>query len=559
MQKCSQKWESEEHKWQVSPIIPLGDTNMGWTNQKQRTEYMKLRFEQGLCRECQEPHEPGKLRCAKHLKLSSDEGKKHYRKNAKAIRDYAREWQRAKRRADPDAARAYQRERYRNFPDKFRGYELKQHYGISLAEYNMLNEKQNGLCALCGKPPLVGKKGRAHAEKRTPLLYVDHDHATGQVRGLLCHWCNSGINILAESDDSGDDRDRWLPRGLEFLSGLPTEKRKRRVILVMQAFLDESGVKGTHPIFTFAGFIGRAERWAEFSAKWVRWLQAEPRIEYLKMNEAVKLKGQFQSFTAEERNQKLRGGVAILKQYPQQAIQVSVDVADYQARLEEHQPKSIRDPYFLAFFGILSGVCYELIDTGVPEQIEIIFDEHSIFKPRINFWYPIVRDDIGVLHDPALANVLPPSPIFKDDFEFVPLQGADVLAWLFRNAYSGNINEFSWIAEELATLIPLSQYSTLYDAERMKNVLRLSDEMFNKITPEMIAAVKRDQPQWRTMMGKKANTRQREVASQFDNFDKTMRVLIKVPHAEIKAELDAEKKRKAKAPSASDRDADKTD
>jgi hypothetical protein len=45
--------------------------------------------------------------------------------------------------------------------------------------------------------------------------------------------------------------------------------------------------------------------------------------------------------------------------------------------------------------------------------------------------------------------------------------------------------------------------------------------------------------------------------SEFQKFDRTMRELIKVPHDEIKAKLDAEKtarKRKAKKPSASDRE-----
>jgi len=52
---------------------------------------------------------------------------------------------------------------------------------------------------------------------------------------------------------------------------------------------------------------------------------------------------------------------------------------------------------------------------------------------------------------------------------------------------------------------------------------------------------------------------------EFDNFDRTMRELMKVPHSEIQAELEAEKaakarkKRKVKEPSASDHDADKTD
>ncbi len=50
--------------------------------------------------------------------------------------------------------------------------------------------------------------------------------------------------------------------------------------------------------------------------------------------------------------------------------------------------------------------------------------------------------------------------------------------------------------------------------------------------------------------------------TEFDNFDRTMRDLMSVPHDEIKAALDAEKatkKRKAKKPSASDRADDKTD
>jgi hypothetical protein len=50
---------------------------------------------------------------------------------------------------------------------------------------------------------------------------------------------------------------------------------------------------------------------------------------------------------------------------------------------------------------------------------------------------------------------------------------------------------------------------------------------------------------------------------EYENFDRTMRKLIKVPHSEIKAALDAEKrareKRKAKKPSASRRASDGKD
>jgi hypothetical protein len=53
-----------------------------------------------------------------------------------------------------------------------------------------LKVKQNGLCALCSKPPFPGKRGD---------LMVDHDHATGEIRGLIHHKCNL---LLGFADDN---------------------------------------------------------------------------------------------------------------------------------------------------------------------------------------------------------------------------------------------------------------------------------------------------------------------------------------------------------------------
>lgn len=50
-------------------------------------------------------------------------------------------------------------------------------YGLTHDEYLTLLEAQGGVCAICGGTTL-------HA------LSVDHDHGTGQVRGLLCDRCN---------------------------------------------------------------------------------------------------------------------------------------------------------------------------------------------------------------------------------------------------------------------------------------------------------------------------------------------------------------------------------
>ena len=60
-------------------------------------------------------------------------------------------------------------------------------YGISAKEYWKIFEKQDGVCAICGKPPTKQK------------LCVDHCHHTDKVRGLLCKACNAAIGQLQDS------------------------------------------------------------------------------------------------------------------------------------------------------------------------------------------------------------------------------------------------------------------------------------------------------------------------------------------------------------------------
>jgi hypothetical protein len=62
-------------------------------------------------------------------------------------------------------------------------------YGLTLDEYDALVARQNGLCAICGEPPIKGRGRR---------LVVDHDHQSGRIRGLLCGACNVAIGYLRE-------------------------------------------------------------------------------------------------------------------------------------------------------------------------------------------------------------------------------------------------------------------------------------------------------------------------------------------------------------------------
>jgi hypothetical protein len=87
------------------------------------------------------------------------------------------------------------RERYANDPEHWKvikSQNLKSWYGMTLDQWNQMFMDQKGCCAICEE----------HVSKlKTKELCVDHDHSTGEIRGLLCHSCNRGIGLLKDSPE----------------------------------------------------------------------------------------------------------------------------------------------------------------------------------------------------------------------------------------------------------------------------------------------------------------------------------------------------------------------
>ena len=104
----------------------------------------------------------------------------------------------------------YQRDRRKLVPKsikygKDRKHNLCYKYGISLTDYNIMFQKQIGYCAICGK---------CQSKLKKPL-YVDHNHLTGKVRGLLCGKCNSALGYL----DVDNSHTLFLINAINYLKG----------------------------------------------------------------------------------------------------------------------------------------------------------------------------------------------------------------------------------------------------------------------------------------------------------------------------------------------------
>lgn len=75
---------------------------------------------------------------------------------------------------------------------------LRRTYKLSAAQYDAMLNQQDGACAICKK------------KSTTRRLAVDHDHATGAVRGLLCSRCNTAVGLLEDDITRAIEAARYL-------------------------------------------------------------------------------------------------------------------------------------------------------------------------------------------------------------------------------------------------------------------------------------------------------------------------------------------------------------
>lgn len=68
--------------------------------------------------------------------------------------------------------------------------QMKRTYGITLDDYDKMVADRGGACDICGCVPTEDTHKKS--------LCVDHDHETGEIRGLLCSACNAAIGLFKD-------------------------------------------------------------------------------------------------------------------------------------------------------------------------------------------------------------------------------------------------------------------------------------------------------------------------------------------------------------------------
>lgn len=84
--------------------------------------------------------------------------------------------------------KGYEKHRENNRVQSWKAQGIKE---MTIARYNEMYEAQEGRCAICGGDNGVMCIGKKH-------FCVDHDHKTGQIRGLLCSRCNWLVGLMED-------------------------------------------------------------------------------------------------------------------------------------------------------------------------------------------------------------------------------------------------------------------------------------------------------------------------------------------------------------------------
>jgi hypothetical protein len=116
------------------------------------------------------------LRTTEPLSVRSKAWQKKYRKKNQAQRVVSLK---AYRKAHPEATAKLHRKHY-----------FRSKYGIELEDAERMLEDQGGVCVICSDPIILSGKGGAR---------VDHDHQTGEIRGVLCNRCNIALGNFRDS------------------------------------------------------------------------------------------------------------------------------------------------------------------------------------------------------------------------------------------------------------------------------------------------------------------------------------------------------------------------
>ena len=238
----------------------------------------------------------------------------------------------------------------------------------------------------------------------------------------------------------------------------------------VQIYVDDSGGQGQPSPAVLAGVLASTDEWIGFADDWRAALTADPPIRRFKMGEAAGRNGAFGGMSEEQRDGKLAHLAAVIRHHqPMSVFRATIDLDAFARTVAPLTTPPLSHPYFHLFYAMVWRVATQLALCNHTERFAIVFDEHPIYESRVRLWYPVFLDHIERLAGregsssiwARTRRLLPAEPVFRSDDAVMPLQCADLLAWLLRSECMGN-RRFAWLLAQMPPVAGAADLTATY-------------------------------------------------------------------------------------------------
>ena len=214
-----------------------------------------------------------------------------------------------------------------------------------------------------------------------------------------------------------------------------------RQVMVWRAYIDDSRDDEDEGLFVLAGYIAQAHEWAEFSKEWEEMLPFLPKyMDSFKMSTLM---------MSEEGKEKALAFYRIVEKYEFWGLSCSYKKSDLINAIDgiqwpdmenlEKFKRDLKNPYFFGFKAIINVLCQEQGQMGISEPVNFVFDEQNEKKRVLEAW-----DLLKESTPEAERKLMGVMPVYEDEKIVMPLQAADLFAWLVRDWETKQID---WMEE----------------------------------------------------------------------------------------------------------------
>jgi hypothetical protein len=254
--------------------------------------------------------------------------------------------------------------------------------------------------------------------------------------------------------------------------GVSSQRKNARAMLTMHAFLDDSGSDWKSPPrqgevahYVLAGHLSAVPHWEVFADQWQHAIDGPPQLEYFKASEAQSLKFQFDGWNDEQRDGLILRLARIIEAATLLRIQVALPQNLYDQYIKGKIPERWDNPYFMCLLRVVEIVAFGAHRLARPgtTKIDFIFDEQQKLKKQAEAVFEFYKGT-RIPFAEVIGKIS-----HEDEVEFLPLQAADLEAWLTRRELAGYTDVYRDCFAPIRSLDPVRY---VIGAEDLKHFMK---------------------------------------------------------------------------------------